>query len=130
MSLLKHLPPESAATIFNDIVMYVEKSSNFYKQWGDMPGLEFRVLLHDINIKILKTSNDVNVRSILQKLRDKRFISSNKYSRPDIARDVILLQGSSDLNRLPITPTNLLDVVYYTNALFSLENQNVFTIFI
>ena len=153
--LLKHLSPNSAATVFNDIVKYVEKSFSFYKVWGDLPGIEFRILLADINIKIMEEAllasksapedvvygsssstlatlnlSEEDTRTMinaLQKIREWKPISKNYPSRIDKARDVVLIPETGNISRIPVTPTDLLQLVFYINALLSLERRNVFT---
>ena len=158
-NLLKHLSPDWAASVFNDIVKYVEKknSVSFYKLWGDLPGTEFRILLADINIKIMERTlskstsedffgpassstpascstalnlNEEDTRTMinaLQKIREWKPVSKDYPSRIDKARDVVLIPETGNISRIPVTPTDLLQLVFYINALLSLERRNVFT---
>ena len=148
---LKHLSPDSAASVFSDIVKYVKDSFSFYKRYGDLPGTEFRILLADVNIKVIErmlsasknilkpvnsstldvlnmSTNDIRtMRNVLQKIREWKPVSKDHPSRIDKARDVVLIPETGNVDKIPMTPTNLLQLVSYINALLSLERRNVFT---
>ena len=152
--LLKHLSSDSATLIFNDIVNFVRKSFSFYKSWGDLPGTEFRILLADINIKIMERAlaeskskkflehlsscsilgalnlSEEDIRTMinaLQKIREWKPLSKDHPTRVDKARDIVLLQETGNIDRIPVTPTDLLELTFFINALWSLEQRNVFT---
>ena len=63
----------------------------------------------------------------LQKIRDWKPISKDYPSRIDKARDVVLIPETGKISKIPVTPTDLLHLVSYINALLSLEQRSVFT---
>ena len=149
--LLNNLSPAVATSVFNDVVKYVQESFPYYSRRGELPGVEFKNLLAEVNIKILEETKasknfldsplmgrlwgdikaekdvDEHIRTTinaLQKIREAKPISKDF---PSNARDVILIRETGGVSKIPVTPIALLQLVTYINALFSLERRNVFT---
>ena len=142
----------NAVYAFSEIVKYVEKFNTIN---GKLPGIEFRNLLADINIKILESDitlereheekNNVSVnlatasrrktneavkRNLIRALTtisESKSLSDSMPMRQDTASDVLLMPDTAELANVPLPPVDLLMVTNYVNSLLSLEKMAVFT---
>lgn len=141
-----NLGPVKAALTFSEIVKFIEKFNNVN---GVLPGIEFRNLLADINIKMLesditldrgeeensghsnKKSNDATKRNLIRALRtmnESKPLSDKMPMHQDTASDVLCMPNSAELANIPLPPVNLLIITNYINSLLSLEKMAVFTV--
>nr|BDU62192.1 wsv271-like protein [Chionoecetes opilio bacilliform virus] len=154
VSILHKLPHFMAASVFNDVIKYVKASQKVYQDTYELPGLPFRDLLVDINMKIIedqaKSANNesldyidsnygtAQLRSVksdthktmiaaLNKMKNIKPISSDLHTRLDKPRDLLMLQPSGVLTVLPVPISSMLKLVDSLNALLFLETRGVVT---